>query len=265
MKKKILKMNESWYKNTLAIISILFLAVILEYVRKCKINSMFEVKDINSESSSIGSVLLIIAHPDDEIMFWTPTIKSLISNKIPMKILCLSNGNYDGLGPLREKEFDNLSRLLNFPDNQIIDIPELQDNIKKKWDPSVVSEQIEEFLKNNEDVKTVLTFDSDGVTKHSNHISCYDGLKYFLNKNSNECRKRLIKAYTLDSFNFFLQYSMILPRFYTFFKRYGYFTINFFTSYKWMRYYETQFNLLRKVHVICSGYSYFNSYTKIEY
>jgi hypothetical protein len=116
-------MNESWYKNTLAIISILFLAVILEYVRKCKINSMFEVKDINSESSSIGSVLLIIAHPDDEIMFWTPTIKSLISNKIPMKILCLSNGNYDGLGPLREKEFDNLSRLLNFPDNQIIDIP----------------------------------------------------------------------------------------------------------------------------------------------
>ena len=265
MKKKILKMNESWYKNTLAIISILFLAVILEYVRKCKINSMFEVKDINSESSSIGSVLLIIAHPDDEIMFWTPTIKSLISNKIPMKILCLSNGNYDGLGPLREKEFDNLSRLLNFPDNQIIDIPELQDNITKKWDPSVVSEQIEEFLKNNEDVKTVLTFDSNGVTKHPNHISCYNGLKHFLNKNSNECRKRLIKVYTLDSFNFFLQYSMILPMFYTFFKRYGYFTINFFTSYKWMRYYETQFNLLRKVHVICSGYSYFNSYTKIEY
>lgn len=258
-------MNESWYKNTLAIISILFLAVILEYMRKCKINAMFEVKDINSESSSIGSVLLIIAHPDDEIMFWTPTIKSLISNKIPMKILCLSNGNYDGLGQLREKEFDNLSRLLNFPDNQIIDIPDLQDNIKKKWDPNVVSEQIEEFLKNNEDVKTILTFDSNGVTKHPNHISCYDGLKYFLNKNSNECRKRLIKVYTLDSFNFFLQYSMIIPMFYTFFKRNGFFTINFFTSYKWMRYYETQFNLLRKVHVICSGYSYFNSYTKIEY
>ena len=51
MKKKIYNMNESWYKNTLAIISILFLAIILKYARKSKINSMFEVKDINNESS----------------------------------------------------------------------------------------------------------------------------------------------------------------------------------------------------------------------
>ena len=256
---------EEWYKNTIAIITILFLAIFLEYLRNFKIKSMFEVNDIKSELSSIGSVLLIIAHPDDEIMFWTPTIKSLISNKIPMKILCLSNGNYNGLGELREKEFDNVSRALNFPDNQILNIPELQDNITKKWDPSIVSQQIEEFLKYNDDVKTILTFDSNGVTKHPNHISCYDGLKYFLKKNSSELKQKGLKVYTLDSFNFFFQYTMFVPMFYGLFKKYGYFTIHFFNSYKWMRLYETQFNLLRKAHVICSGYSYFNSYTKIEY
>jgi len=256
---------EGWYKNTMAIIAILLLSVFLEYLRGQKIKNMFEVKDVQKELNSIGSVLLIIAHPDDEIMFWTPTIKSFISNHIPMKILCLSNGNYDGLGEKREIEFDNVSRALNFPDNKILNIPELQDNIKKYWDPSVVSEQIEEFLKYNEDVKTIITFDENGVTKHPNHISCYNGLQYYLKKHSNECKNKGIKIYTLDSFNFFFQYSLFFPLLKGLFNRYSYFLLTFFNSYKWMSLYETQFNLLRKAHVILSSYSYINSFTKIDY
>ena len=256
---------EYWYKNTIAIVGILLLAIILEYLKKSRTKNMFEVNDIKNDLPSIGSVLLIIAHPDDEIMFWTPTISALTSNNIPMKILCLSNGNYDGLGEKREIEFDNVSRALNFPDNKILNIPELQDNIKKYWDPSVVSEQIEEFLKYNEDVKTIITFDENGVTKHPNHISCYKGLQYYLKKHSNECKNKGIKIYTLDSFNFFLQYSLIFPLLRGLFKRYSYFLLTFFNSYRWMSIYETQFNLLRKAHVILSSYSYINSFTKIDY
>ena len=144
------------YKNGFVISLVLILAIIFEYLKKRKMNAMFEVNDIKTDFDKIGSVLLIIAHPDDEIMFWTPTIKAFIANNIKMKILCLSNGNYDGLGEIREKEFDNVSRALNFPDNQILNIPELQDNIKQKWNPSIVSEQIEEFLKENQDIKTIL-------------------------------------------------------------------------------------------------------------
>ena len=256
---------EGWYKNTMAIIAILLLSVFLEYLRGQKIKNMFEVKDVQKELNSIGSVLLIIAHPDDEIMFWTPTIKSFISNHIPMKILCLSNGNYNGLGEKREIEFDNVSRELNFFDNQILNIPELQDNIKEKWRPKIVSDQIKEFMKNNPDIKTIITFDSDGVTKHPNHISCYEGLQFYLQYNGKDCKKKGIKVFTLDSFNFVLQYTGIAPFLMGIFKRYSFFNTNFFSSYRWMSIYETQFNLLRKAHVVLSGYSYFNSYSKVEY
>ena len=256
---------EYWYKNTLAVAGILLLAIILEYLKKARTRNMFEINDIKNDFSSIGSVLLIIAHPDDEIMFWTPTISAFISNNISMKILCLSNGNYDGLGEKREKEFDDVSRALNFPDNKILDIPELQDNIKRNWEPSIVSEQIEEYLKYNEDIKTIITFDQNGVTKHPNHISCYNGLQYYLKNHLNECKNNGIKVYTLDSFNFFLQYTVVFPLLYTIFKRYSYFRLTCFNSYRWMRLYETQFNLLRKLHVILTSYSYINSFTKIYY
>ena len=54
---------------------------------------MLEVNDLKKDLPSIGSVLIIIAHPDDEIMFWTPTIETLLGNQIPLKISCLSNSN----------------------------------------------------------------------------------------------------------------------------------------------------------------------------
>ena len=257
--------TNSWYQNIVPIIGILIAALLLEKFKTQKLKSMLGVNDLKKELPSIGSVLLIIAHPDDEIMFWTPTIQTFLGNNITLKILCLSNGNYNGLGELREKEFDDISRALNLPDNQILNMQELQDNINLKWEPSIVSEQIEEFLKNNEDVKTIITFDGNGVTKHPNHISCYDGLKYYLNKHSDECKKNKIKVYTLDSFNFILQYTIIVPLLNALFKRHGFYLMTFFNSYKYMRYYKTQFNLLRKAHVLLSGYSYFNSYTKLEY
>jgi N-acetylglucosaminylphosphatidylinositol deacetylase len=47
--------------------------------------------------------LIVIAHPDDEAMFFVPTIKYLRKyNNI--SLLCLSNGNATGLGRIREKE-----------------------------------------------------------------------------------------------------------------------------------------------------------------
>jgi N-acetylglucosaminylphosphatidylinositol deacetylase len=42
-------------------------------------------------------VLLLIAHPDDEAMFFAPTILSLTRPELGnhVKILCLSSGNYE--------------------------------------------------------------------------------------------------------------------------------------------------------------------------
>ena len=254
-----------WYQNGSLVLVILFIAIIIPYIQKSKFNGMFSITNIDSDLPSVGSVLLLIAHPDDEIMFWTPTIKYLLSKKIQLKILCLSNGNYNGLGDLREVEFDNVSRELNLFNNVILNVPELQDDITKKWDSSKVAEMIDEFMRKNNDIKTIITFDGNGVTKHPNHISCFDGLMYYLNKYGDECKSKNIQVFTLESFNFVLQYTWIIPMIKCFFSKYGYISNTFFTSYKFMRLYETQFNLLRKFHTILSSYSYFNVFNKIEY
>jgi len=254
-----------WYQNSFLIFVILFIAVAIPYIQKIKFNKMFDITDIDKDKSSIGSVLLLIAHPDDEIMFWTPTIKYFLSKNINLKILCLSNGNYNGLGDLREIEFDNVSRELNLSNNVILNIPELQDDITKKWNSEKVSEMIDDFIKKNNDIKTIITFDGNGVTKHPNHISCFDGLMYYLKKYNDECKKKNIRVYTLKSFNFMLQYTWLIPMINCLFNKYGFINKTFFTSYKLMSIYITQFNLLRKFHTIFSCYSYFNSYNKIEY
>lgn len=51
-------------------------------------------------------ICLLIAHPDDEAMFFSPTVLALTRPETGnhVKILCLSTGNADGLGETRKKE-----------------------------------------------------------------------------------------------------------------------------------------------------------------
>ncbi|PHH85268.1 hypothetical protein CDD83_675 [Cordyceps sp. RAO-2017] len=51
-------------------------------------------------------ICLLIAHPDDEAMFFAPTVLALTRPETGnhVKILCLSTGNADGLGETRKKE-----------------------------------------------------------------------------------------------------------------------------------------------------------------
>ncbi|OVA19558.1 N-acetylglucosaminyl phosphatidylinositol deacetylase [Macleaya cordata] len=50
------------------------------------------------------TVLLVVAHPDDESMFFSPTILYLTSAGHNVHILCLSTGNADGKGDTRREE-----------------------------------------------------------------------------------------------------------------------------------------------------------------
>jgi len=52
------------------------------------------------------TIHLLIAHPDDEAMFFAPTLLALTSPALnnTVSVLCLSNGNAENLGPIREKE-----------------------------------------------------------------------------------------------------------------------------------------------------------------
>lgn len=139
-----------------------------------------------------ASFLLVTAHPDDESMFFTPTVmKSIrIYGESNMYLLCLSTGNFDGIGnSIRVKELrDCWTNVFSLPlDNLVIvDYPELQDNINEYWDKDVILNQVNDFIlnkirKNTQDKDRavhICTFDERGVSGHPNHISIARALRF---------------------------------------------------------------------------------------
>ena len=60
----------------------------------------------NVFGASKQHLLLLTAHPDDECMFFGPTILALTAAEVNHTVysLCLSSGDADGLGDVRKKE-----------------------------------------------------------------------------------------------------------------------------------------------------------------
>ena len=129
-----------------------------------------------------GRVLLVIAHPDDEVMFFSPLLLNHMHSNMnnnpttnEIFILCLSTGNYNGLGDTRRTELYQACSHYTIPGThvRVIDHQDLQDG--QRWDPSIISDII---VTNITDIKPqyVITFDSYGVSGHHNHISTNRGL-----------------------------------------------------------------------------------------
>ena len=121
--------------------------------------------------------LLVSAHPDDEAMFFVPTLSAMRN----VSILCLSNGNYDGLGKMREKELYQCAQVLHIPPESIKVVDEecLQDGPQESWPPQRIADLIAEAVRQH-DIEQILTFDSKGVSGHTNHIDTYKGVIHYL-------------------------------------------------------------------------------------
>ncbi|KAF9919442.1 N-acetylglucosaminyl-phosphatidylinositol de-N-acetylase, partial [Modicella reniformis] len=129
------------------------------------------------------SIALVIAHPDDEVMFFGPTLAELTrpEHGNTVRVLCMSSGNHDGLGEIRKKELVASCKSFGIRESQvtILDRDDLKDGPKELWDPSLVGDQMNLFAKKH-NVETIITFDDRGVSGHTNHIACYVGLTYFI-------------------------------------------------------------------------------------
>uniref|UniRef100_A0A2N9HB49 N-acetylglucosaminylphosphatidylinositol deacetylase n=1 Tax=Fagus sylvatica TaxID=28930 RepID=A0A2N9HB49_FAGSY len=100
------------------------------------------------------NILLVVAHPDDESMFFSPTISYLTSRGHNLHILCLSIGDADGKGNVRKEELYQACAILKVPLQQVktLDHPDLQ----------------------------IITFDSYGVSGHCNHRDVHYGVRHYL-------------------------------------------------------------------------------------
>lgn len=125
---------------------------------------------------------LVIAHPDDEVMFFSPALLELRAAGHALSVLCLSTGNADGLGRVRSKELAASVRTLVGPSARvhlIDDETNLADGFKHTWCAEVVKRHVATFVK-EERLDTLLTFDDYGISGHPNHIDTFKGVQAFL-------------------------------------------------------------------------------------
>lgn len=118
------------------------------------------------------NILLVIAHPDDEAMFFMPTLYNLKEQGKNLYILCLSDGGYYDKGDIRKVEFEKSCRALEV---KAFEVGEFKDGAQ--WDEVKIMPVIESKI-NLWKIDTIITFDKEGITGHKNHISCYNTVRW---------------------------------------------------------------------------------------
>nr|XP_019050689.1 hypothetical protein I302_01128 [Kwoniella bestiolae CBS 10118]OCF29619.1 hypothetical protein I302_01128 [Kwoniella bestiolae CBS 10118] len=95
--------------------------------------------------------LLLTAHPDDEVMFFSPTILSLVKEGWEVSGLCLSTGNSSGLGQIRTEELHSSYEYLGVDRGnvKVVDHPNLQDSMSSHWDPELIADLLNNHLKDH--------------------------------------------------------------------------------------------------------------------
>ncbi|KAK9810618.1 hypothetical protein WJX73_004842 [Symbiochloris irregularis] len=122
--------------------------------------------------------LLVTAHPDDECMFFGPTLQSLRCQAVLVQLLCLSTGNAEGRGAERSVELVRACEALQVDrrDINILDDLKFQDGQSCVWSPDEVAAAVDRQLQQHE-YDLVLTFDDYGVSGHSNHCATFAGIR----------------------------------------------------------------------------------------
>ncbi|XP_059524516.1 N-acetylglucosaminyl-phosphatidylinositol de-N-acetylase isoform X1 [Myotis daubentonii] len=122
--------------------------------------------------------LLVIAHPDDEAMFFAPTLLGLARLRHPVFLLCFSAGNYYNQGEIRKKELLQSCDVLGIPPTNvmIIDSRDFPDDPGVQWDTEHVASVLLQHIEVN-DINLVVTFDAGGVSGHRNHVALYAAVR----------------------------------------------------------------------------------------
>ncbi|KAL2075138.1 hypothetical protein VTL71DRAFT_80 [Oculimacula yallundae] len=172
-------------------------------------------------------ICLLIAHPDDEAMFFAPTLLALTNPELGnhVKILCLSSGDADGLGETRKKELVKSGMALGLrkeDDVFIVESPEFPDSMTTVWDKQGIATLLSSAFAPNlsnpmtnksltaptATIDVLITFDNTGVSSHPNHISLFHGARHFIsslihNRPGWGCP---VDLYTLTSVNVMRKY-----------------------------------------------------------
>lgn len=160
-----------------------------------------------------STVYFIIGHPDDEVMFFSPSLIEISKkkNNNDVHLLCFSNGDSidRSIGKIREEELYESARILGLNKENVIVLDKFKDGMNETWDAIELQESLEKLIGSQKESLVLITFDEKGVSHHPNHISLYYGtLRFFRTHYSKNTEK--YKLFVLKSLNFWEKYSFTL-------------------------------------------------------
>ncbi|ENN71836.1 hypothetical protein HUJ04_001002 [Dendroctonus ponderosae] len=154
-------------------------------------------------------ILFVTAHPDDEVMFFGPTILHYTQKKNCMVFLmCLSSGKNYGMEKVRTSELYESCKLLGIQQENVFvhsnsDLPDAMD---VRWPLEIISKHII-YLVEAFNITNVITFDRNGVSGHQNHCSIYYALANLIIDNE---LPKACGVFVLESVNRLRKYWLLL-------------------------------------------------------
>lgn len=135
------------------------------------------------------TILLVTAHPDDEVMFFSPLLDAARANGWRVEVLCLT----DGAAVERRAELDAAARVFHFTP-RVCEIAGVRDGMREEWDLDAAAAVISAAAALPR-IAAVATFDARGVTGHINHSSTCHAV-------ARACRASTVPVFELASLPF---------------------------------------------------------------
>lgn len=246
-------------------------------------------------------VLLVIAHPDDECMFFCPSLSRLQKRGGEVHVLCLSSGKQQGrlhsvrkytyvgmkkkadmtcsihagdchgLGQRRKCELYMSCSVLGIPRRhvQIIEDDGLRDGMGNVWEQERVKQYVVQCMR---DIRPdiVLSFDKYGVSGHLNHSGTAAGVLLAYRTCCQLKDLQGMSLYILKSSNIVTKYSGILS--YAFIKMLYrangsclFHSFDLRRAWQAMSCHQTQWTWYRRFFILFSQYTFFNLLCDVRY
>lgn len=160
---------------------------------------------------SDSAVYYIIGHPDDEVMFFSPSLIEMIKpiHNNTVHLICFLDGGAEhaSMGRIRSEELFHSARILGLDSNNVKVLSTFKDGMNETWDSNAIRSALYDIINTNEQPLVLVTFDEHGVSNHPNHISLFHGTLNYFRSLSMPRSKRI---FVLKSLNFWEKYSFTL-------------------------------------------------------
>ncbi|POM67228.1 PigL-like protein [Phytophthora palmivora] len=220
-------------------------------------------------------------------MFFLPLVHSLQPQEGSKEmwqthLLCLSRGNFDGLGDVRVKELKACATYIGLSTDHVtvLEDPKLQDGMKTQWDVAHIAAIVADYVEKKK-IDAVFTFDDYGVSGHANHIATHYGVKRVIREQHEKCsvagtddkEKKVVRGWALESTNILRKYVGVLDSALSYWlsrqkdeekdERQFVFVFRPRWNYNAMALHQSQFVWYRRLFVAFSRYTFINTFRPI--